>query len=175
MYRKRFRRIESGTARFITFSTYRRLPLFTHDAIKDLFATSLASARERDGFALYAWVVMPEHVHLLMQPRQRSLSQTTATLKSSLARRVIARWHALDAPILLRLRDDQGRTRFRQRGGGFDRVVRDAEESHRELGYIHENPVTRELAATPTDWAWSSARWYRGDREGKVPIDDVPR
>jgi len=55
--------------RFITFSCQRRLPLLRHPAIADVFTDSLARTTAAHPFDLFAWVVMPEHVHLLVRPR----------------------------------------------------------------------------------------------------------
>ena len=171
-HRKQMRRHEiDGHARFLTFSAYSRLPLLQNDAIKNAFVEHLVNARDRDGFRLLAWVVMPEHVHLVIWPRDITVSVSLSGLKRGLAQAVLSRWRELDAPILARITDRQGRRRFWQRGGGYDRVIRDKDELREKISYIHNNPVARGLVDRPTDWAWSSARWYDGDRTGPVPID----
>ena len=91
MHRKQMKRYEDGRVRFITFSTYQRLPLFQNDAIKDAFVPALSRARDRAGALLFAWVVMPEHVHLLLMPRSDSVADMMASLKASFARAVIRR------------------------------------------------------------------------------------
>ncbi|MCC5824173.1 MAG: transposase [Planctomycetes bacterium] len=54
-------------ARFITFSTYQRLPLFGNALLKDEFVKQLLVTRERHPFLLHAWVLMPNHVHMLVR------------------------------------------------------------------------------------------------------------
>ncbi len=170
--RKQMRRYElDGQARFLTFSTHNRIALFQNDAIKDRFADHLARARIRHRFRLIAWVVMPEHVHLILWPDGGTVSTPLTSLKRGFAREVVSRWRELDAPVLERIVDAPGRHRFWQRGGGYDRNIRDENELREKISYIHRNPVKRGLVGRPTDWAWSSARWYEGDREGPVPID----
>jgi REP element-mobilizing transposase RayT len=67
--RRKLRRFESpGHVRYLTESCHGRLPLFGNDGIKDAFATHLERVRRRMNFELYAWVIMPEHVHLLLTP-----------------------------------------------------------------------------------------------------------
>ena len=92
-----------GHARYLTFSCYRRLPLFQNDAIKDTFVDRLRDARARYGFRLLAWVVMPEHVHLLIVPRlpETPVPLLLRAMKQSFAQRVVRRWRELRAPILL--------------------------------------------------------------------------
>jgi len=166
--RKRLRRREGfGDVRFITFSCYRRLPLLGNPRIRDVFASRLGAVHDVGGFELFAWVVMPEHVHLLLRPQDDAAwSGIASALKNSVARRVLHRWRALDAPILAKIRTDDGRCRFWQRGGGFDRNVRDMAEFTKAVKYIHRNPVERGLVRQPSDWNWSSVRWWMGERDG---------
>jgi len=174
--RKRLRRREiPGGVRFITFSCHRRLPLLAHPAIRDLFARELDAARLVHGFELFAWVVMPEHVHLLVRPRRGApLAAALRSMKTAVAKQVVARWRELRAGTLHEIRTDRGGARFWQKGGGFDRNVRDEAEFCREVRYTHRNPVERGLAARPEDWAWSSVRWWMGQRDGDVECDSPP-
>jgi putative transposase len=174
--RKRMKRREvPGDIRFVTFSCERRLPLLSNPAIADLYSGVMAAARARFGFELYAWVVMPEHVHMLVRPRVGApLGPALAHIKKSVAQRVIARWRELDAPVLRSITRPDGSPRFWQKGGGFDRNVRDLEEFTREVRYIHRNPVDRELVPTPELWRWSSVRWWMGQRAGEVECDPPP-
>ena len=101
-------------ARFLTFSCYKRMNLFGTAALRDVFTDCLSTARDRHAFSLFAWVVMPNHVHLLVMPKDAE--QTVATvlraIKQPVAQRVIRRWRELDAPILSDLVDSKGVTRF---------------------------------------------------------------
>lgn len=94
-------------------------------------------------------------------------------MKASVARRVIARWRTLEAPVLGRIETPSGEHRFWQRGGGYDRNLLMGNEFFEKINYIHHNPVRRGLAVQPTDWAWSSARWWAGMREGELECDDA--
>ncbi len=163
--------------RFLTFSCFQRLALFKNDAIKDAFVDHLGAAREKHRFHLIAWVVMPEHVHLLLWPRlpEAPVSAILRTLKQRFAQQVIARWRTLRAPIFPRIIDSGGVPRFWLRGGGHDRNVWSDEEIAEKIAYIHRNPVTRGLVRSPEEWKWSSARWYAGMREGELPIDPIER
>ena len=174
--RKRMRRWEgTASARFVTFSCYRRLPLLGTDTIRDLFADRLAATRQQHGLQLFAWVVMPEHAHLLVRPMPgTSLADALRSLKTSVAKRAIARWRELGAPILEQLRIEGDSVAFWQRGGGFDRNVRDMTELCREVRYIHLNPVERGLVKAPEDWKWSSVRWWMGARDDEIECDPSP-
>lgn len=187
--RRTMRRQEQLNApRFLTFSCFHRLRLFQNDAIKNVFASALAAARAEHRFRLFAWVIMPEHVHLLIVPRPavgfrdgRQIFASASTvrailhdLKGSVSRTVLARWRQLRAPVLARLADSAGRRHFWQRGGGFDHNTRHEWSLLEQIQYMHHNPVRRGLVTQATDWAWSSARWYAGERQGQIPIDFAP-
>jgi putative transposase len=109
--------------RFLTFSCYRRLPLFNNDHIKSIFLNQLITSRDRHRFLLHAWVIMPEHVHLLLTPSPTGgkVTQFLHHLKRPVARRVLHRWRQLDAPILTRIADTHDHPHFWQPGGGYDR------------------------------------------------------
>jgi REP element-mobilizing transposase RayT len=62
---------EPGDCHELTFSCYRRLPLLTHDVCRRMLAESLDRATSGHGFRLTAFVFMPEHVHLLVDPTSR--------------------------------------------------------------------------------------------------------
>ena len=148
--------------RYLTCSCYKRLSLFQNDAIKDLFVEHLRMAQEDFDFRLYAWVLMPEHFHLLIRPAnaEQTITPIIRRLKAGLAKRVIQRWHELEAPILRRIIDDNNAIRFWQRGGGYDRNIYTDEELIEKIAYIHLNPVGRGLVTSPTEWKWSSAHAY---------------
>ena len=138
-----------------------------------MFAALLDRARDRCGFELVAWVAMPEHVHLLIVPgRDVQVPTILRAIKQPIPQRAIARWRAVGAPVLDRLRVGDGRYRYWQAGGGFDRLVRTPDGLERTLAYIHRNPVARGLVRHDTDWLWSSARWYAG--MGGLRCDRVP-
>ena len=170
---RQLERVETpGESRFLTFSCYRQLPLFSNDAINDAFARRLGQLRDRLGFKLHAWVIMPEHAHLLLTPGpEQTVRGILTRLKGPFAQRLIKRWTELNASVLERIRDPSGRMCFWRAAGGFDRNIWSAEEYCEKLHYIHVNPVRRGLVRSSTDWAWSSARWYAGLREGAIAID----
>ena len=166
-----------GAARFLTFSCFRRLRLFDNERIKDRFVEHLVATCDRRGVRLFAWVVMPEHVHLVIAPDAGcSIETFLRSLKTPFANEVVARWRELNASILPRLRDRSSDLHFWQRGGGYDRAVVGT-ELFEKIRYCHRNPIARGLCATSVDWPWSSARRYeaRADAIGPpIPLDDLP-
>ena len=173
-YKTRKRYETLGELRFLTFSCYHHLPLFSNDAIKDEFVRALDYARTRTDCRIIAWVVMPNHVHLLVAPSlpRYPVSGFLRRLKGAFAKKILDRWRELNAPILRRLTDRRGTAHFWQIGGGYDRNIHSEAEYDEKFDYIHWNPVQAELVDDPVDWRWSSAPWYAGQRGPDVlPLD----
>ncbi len=83
---------ESGQSHFITFSCYRRQPRFVNAAVYDLFPRCLEDMRSRFDLRVYGYVVMPEHVHLLLsEPEHDTLAEAIHYLKLSFAKRLRSR------------------------------------------------------------------------------------
>ena len=172
------RRIERpGPDRFLTFSCRHRLPLFGNTRIRDLFAKHLDAARAGGAFLVHAWVVMPEHIHLLLFPTTEdgSLARDLGELKRAFAQDVIKRWRELEAPILARITEPSGGFRFWQPGGGYDRLIYTYDEFWEKVDYTNSNPVRRGLVQLAIDWPWSSARAYAGMGDSPVKIAIEPR
>jgi hypothetical protein len=92
----------------------------------------------------------------------QTVTQILRRLKSSFGKQIIERWRELDAPILARITNAQGRQQFWQAGGGYDRNIFTDQELTEKISYIHQNPIRRGLVESPTAYRWSSARFYDG-------------
>lgn len=170
-----------GDAHFITFSCFRRLPLLAMDRSRQWLIDALALGRAKGQFHLWAYVIMPEHAHVVIWPQGAPISAILKTIKQSTSQTAL-NWLQENKPhFLAEIADRQpnGRTshRFWQRGGGYDRNLRSSGDVHEKIRYVHENPVRRGLAATATDWPWSSARAWETGVDEPLPIDrhSVPR
>ncbi|MCK4342324.1 MAG: transposase [Phycisphaerae bacterium] len=165
---------EPGHAHALTFSCFKRQPLLSRDRSRTWFLEALDVARTKHAFDLWAYVIMPEHVHLLIWPRNEvySISDILSDMKLPVTRRAVKYLREHAPAYLTRLRDEQpnGKVvhRFWQRGGGFDRNLVQPAAIHRHIEYIHANPVRRGLVEHPEDWPWSSARYFAG--RGDVPL-----
>ncbi|TWT63324.1 REP-associated tyrosine transposase [Rubinisphaera italica] len=157
-----------GDAHFLTFSCFQRKPFLNRDRSRIWMLESLQVAQERDLFDLWAYVIMPEHVHLVLCPRRDIvISKILKTIKQSVSRKAII-WTQSHAPEFLRKMEDRqpdGKIshRFWQRGGGYDRNLRSVRDIHEKIHYVHNNPVRRNLCSRPEDWDWSSFNIWRNE------------
>jgi REP-associated tyrosine transposase len=167
---------DSGQSHFITFSCYRRQPNFVNAAVYDLFPLCLEEMRRRFDMRVYGYVVMPEHVHLLLsEPDHGTLAEAIHYLKLSFAKRLRGRSFA---QVSVQKKDaNLGHKQLHRQPASFwqkryyDRNVRDAREFGVKLRYLHRNPVKRGLVKEPGDWKWSSFRHYAFREIGVVEIE----
>ncbi len=175
---KRFH--EPGDYHELTFSCYRRMPLLTNDEWRHLLARSLDQAIHGQSCRLIAYVFMPEHVHILVQPTTHEvrIDLLLKALKAPFSTRIKRQLEDVDSPLLGRLtvRERPGVHRFRfwQEGGGYDRNLGSVKTVEAAIAYIHQNPVRRQLCDQPTDWRWSSARHYQEDRQMAACLGSPP-
>ncbi len=149
---KRFQNTEQS--HFITFCCYHRRPLLTTDATARIFEAALERVRRKFRLRVYGYVVMPEHVHLLLsEPECGILADALKSLKQGVSRRLIG-----DAEHFWQKRY-------------YDFNVRDHEQFVEKLRYIHRNPVKAGLCECPEDWGPSSFRHYATGEEGRVEIE----
>jgi putative transposase len=139
----------SGHTHFVTFSCYSRRPHLNNDPARIHFEETLETLRIRHRFELYGYVLMPEHVHLLLsEPQAHPLSTTLSVLK-----RLTSRGHK---PFW--------QVRY------YDFNVFTTGKHREKLKYMHRNPVARGLVENPEDWPWSSFRHYLTGERARVHI-----
>ena len=142
---------QEGDDHFITFSCHGRRPYLCTPSAKDIFLDSLELTRRRYQFEVLGYVVMPEHVHILLsEPAEDLLSKALQSLKLSVSKRLNQRpfWQP----------------RY------YDFNVFTHNKRVEKLKYMHRNPVTRGLVERPEDWPWSTYRHYLLDQPVPVKI-----
>jgi putative transposase len=141
-------------------------------------ANAINDAREKLDFELWAYVFMPEHVHLIVWPRRDhyDMAAILRAIKLPVARRAMQHLerHAPHwLPKVTRRRGKRRERLFWQSGGGYDRNIEEPGTARAMIEYAHLNPLWRGLVFDPLDWPWSSARWHAGIEEGPIRIDQM--
>ena len=175
-HRKRVRHFnEPGQCHELTFSCYRHLPLLTNDIWREMLSRSIDRAMAGHEFSLVAFVYMPEHVHLLVYPNERT-SQVEGLLyaiKRPYSYHVKQLLVQSKSPLLRQLTVEErpGKFVFRywQEGPGYDRNLLSPKVVQDSIDYMHMNPVRRMLVAEPLQWQWSSCRFYGADGQHHDP------
>jgi len=162
-----------GTVRFVTFSCYRRQRLLTEQTACEAILTELLRLRRDRGINILGYVIMPEHVHLvILPPDDLKLGPAIGVFKTRSAH-MILNWARSDQRKRDRIvRRETGAAAVWQRRC-YDHNCRTTEIVIEKVKYCHDNPVKRGLVSRPEDWPWSSCRWYQGLREGVLEIDGI--
>ena len=177
IYRKTCKRWDTPfDAHYLTFSCFQRQPFFRSERACRWFLESLGRARDSLSFDLWAFVIMPEHAHLILWPHgSAGISSILKAIKLPVAKRVVAFVRKNHPSFLARMEDRQpsGQVvhRFWQRGGGYDRNLRSARDVHEKIHYVHENPVRRKMVEKPEDWPWTSYRAHYVSTDEPIHID----
>jgi putative transposase len=158
-----------GVLHFITGSLHRRRPVFTQDDCCLVLLDVCGSLKEEWPFKLVAYVLMPDHVHLIVNPRDGRIKELTGALKSLSARSIGGAAKGLDF------------TRARTEADGTRRQV--WQESFKDLplwspwmiwqkiNYIHANPVKAGLVGAAKDYRWSSFRAFYLNASEPLAVD----
>jgi putative transposase len=169
-HRKRVKHYhEPGDTHEFTFSCYRRWQLLDNDERRRQLCTSIDRAVTGYDFRLVAFVIMPEHVHLLVYPIPQKpdipgfLSAVKRPFSYRVKQQLIADGHQLLELLTIRERPGKMTFRFWQEGPGYDRNLNTEKAVLAAIAYIHENPVRRGLCELARDWKWSSCRWYESN------------
>jgi putative transposase len=177
----------SGQSHFVTFCCYHRCRLLTTGESRRTFEAALERVRRSFRLQVYGYVVMPEHVHLLLsEPQGETDSSGSTPLKPkdglngppvglneppvglAKQRTLADALKSLKQGVSRRLIGDA--EHFWQKRY-YDFNIRDYPQFVEKLRYIHRNPVKAGLCERPEDWEWSSFRHYATGCEGRVEIE----
>src|SRR5947207_259299 len=144
---------------FITCSCYKRQKLLREPSRMDFFLEELERLRQSEQFRIEGYVVMPTHIHLLVNEPKKGNPSTVMQL---LKQRTAARFNReRGAPV--------GSKFWQARFHDFN--VYSHEKRVEKIHYMHHNPIKAGLVDDPLEWKWSSCRFYRLDEKGPVTIE----
>ena len=151
-------------ARFVTFSCYRRLPFLNDIRAREILIEEIDRSRSKHGFKLFGYVLMPEHVHLVLSPAENmKLGLVIREIKSLSAKRYFSLTSG--AP--------RGNKRVFWQSRCYDHNCRSQQRTIEKIEYCHRNPVVSGLVKDMKEWAWSSYAGYHGLGNVRLRIDSI--
>ena len=165
-----------GTARFFTFSCYHRDRLLITDIDIEIFLSELEASKKKYGVLILGYVIMPNHVHLVLYKDDNlKFGSIIGEIKRKSAYKIITRWKSQDRTMLNQIMVPIGR---KQKYAFwlprcYDHNCRTPDSVREKINYCHNNPVKAGLVSEPGDWKWSSFRWYRGEKNSIIQINEV--
>ena len=175
---------QPGHIHFWTISCHRRLGFLHHDATKQAIVCALKHLQSKHAICLIGYVIMPDHVHVLLYPHAQGCDEPLdiSTLLSAFkqhagfhvkaALRQYWQGHGiLWTPALTEwaTSDRKGKRIWTTRGYDFNIDRHDT--LLEKLDYCHKNPITRGLVERAEDWPWSSYRFYEMDDDSIIAMD----
>ena len=164
---------------FVTSVAQNHIHFFEPDSVKRILLDSLNFLRTSGRINLYAFVLMPNHVHFIarfVQPH--TLSQVMRDFKRHTARQIILQCAAQNSKWvdLMRSANHAPDQEYKVWEDGYDaREIFTWEFMEQKMNYLHNNPCQEhwKLSVRPEEYPWSSARFYFTDKPCFIPIDDV--
>lgn len=165
---------------FVTFTVIRWIDVFTRRAYKDIIVESLKYCIENKGLQLYAWVIMSNHVHLIIGTKDKPMSDILRDVKRHTSKTITKAINEnlqesrRDWMLWLFEREGRGNVNNEQyqfwQQGNHPIELWSNEVMDQKLDYLHNNSVTAGWVDAPADYLYSSARDYAG---GKGLIDVI--
>jgi len=165
----------SGHAHELTFSCHGNRKFLLSDRTCQWLTESIERARKKHNFSLWAYVFMPDHVHLLIYPmnEQYGISAILKEIKTDTARKAVKYLRENNPSGLAQLSTGQKyrKYRFWQKGGGYDRNITKESTLTDCVRYIHNNPVRNGLVDEPDKWYYSSYNCWMNGVDEPIRID----
>jgi len=159
-----------GALHFVTFSTYQRRRFLEPDRTRSIVVETLSEMLERHGASCHGFVVMPNHVHVLLTVREDSTIADFLKVWKKTSSYRIGRFY------------EQELTKYRElcpkecpvwQARYYDFAVESDEKLPEKIQYMHDNPVTAGLVNAEVDWKWSSSRFYLLEEDVGVKITPI--
>jgi REP element-mobilizing transposase RayT len=153
-----------GALHFLTGNVLDRIPIFTDSSLCTEFLDELKSLNEKWPSKLIAYVLMPEHFHLITNPKDGRIKEFTGALKSLSARRLVKTSKLFHFPV-----DSEGHHVWQE---SFKATpLWSGWMIWQKINYIHANPVKAGLVESAKDYRWSSFGSFYSQGDSYLAVD----
>jgi putative transposase len=160
---------------FVTFTVHQWVDVFTRKAYSDILLESLRYCQSNKGLEIYAWVIMSNHIHLIIESKGFKLSDVIRDLKKHTAKAIVA---AIESNVeesrkrwLLWLLKKDGHIWFWEEGYHGEEI-RTKEFFDIKVDYIHQNPVKAGIVEKEEEYMLSSCADFYGTRKGLLDLSE---
>ena len=175
--RSRYKFVEKDGIYFLTSTILEWLPVFTSESYFQIIINSLKFCLEKKQLKLHAYVIMDNHIHLIVSGN--TLSETLKSFKMFTAKEIIQQLKT-DRKIWLlhqfeyfKQKTKRNSTHQIWQEGLHPQLVNSEDIFVQKANYLHENPVRRGYVLQPENWKYSSAGYYISNEVGEIEIDDL--
>lgn len=173
---KLFKSNERNTFHYVTLVTFNRVQVFRSDQACEMFISTLDQVRQKYPYKLIGYVIMPDHVHAIINRSVDTISDWLRRVRGNSARQILG-WLRDERHLLslkkLELTIPQKRHHTHAVWQKDPSVIDlwSPKFIRQKLNYLHLNPVRAGLCDHPAAWKWSSYRAYLRHQAGAVPIE----
>lgn len=165
---------------FVSFAVVHWIDIFTQKDYCLIFLESLRYCQKEKGLIVFAWVIMPSHVHLIIGTRDKPMQDIMRDLKSYTSRKIKEEIYAHASEgrneRLIKIFERAGRVNKKNKQwqlwqqDNHPIELWDNYMIDNKLEYLHNNPVKAEIVSKPEDYLWSSAGDY-ADKKGLIDLE----
>ncbi len=166
MGRSRYKIYEPTHPHFITCTILHWIPIFTRVETTNIIFESLKYLQQTDNLKLYAYVILENHLHLVVS--SDDLGKSMTKFKAHTAREILKLLQANNVKIILEQlafykKAHKKETTYQLWQEGIQpKLIKDDNMMNEKINYIHQNPVKRGYIDEAKFWRYSSARDYEG-------------
>ena len=174
---------EDAIPHFVTFSVVGWIDVFSREQYKELFLESLKYCQEKKGMVLHAWVIMTNHVHLIISSIFNKLEHVVRDLKKFTSKQIIKAIKENNAESrkewMLNIfsytgKNNNNNKEFQFWKQDYHPIELDTPEKMKQrLDYLHENPVRGGLVWEPWHYKYSSAIDYYTNEHGLLKVEHL--
>jgi REP element-mobilizing transposase RayT len=171
---------EDAIPHFVTLSVVGWIDVFSREQYKELFIESLKYCQDKKGLVLHAWVVMTNHVHLIISSNENKLEHIVRDLKKYTSKQILKAIQESNIESrkewMLNIfsftgRNNKNNTAFQFWKQDYHPIELDTPEKMKQrLDYLHENPVRGGLVWEPWHYKYSSAIDYYTNEHGLLKV-----
>ena len=174
---------EDAIAHFVTFAIVGWIDVFSREQYKEIFVNSLQYCQQHKGLTLHAWVIMTNHVHLIISSNTNKIEDIVRDLKKYTSKQIIKAIQENPTESrkewMLNLFSFAGKNNNNNKDHQFWKQdyhpieLNSAEKSKERLDYLHQNPVRSGLVWEPWHYKFSSAIDYYTNEHGLLKIEHL--
>ena len=174
---------EDAIAHFVTFAVVGWVDVFSRESYKEIFVDSLKHCQVNKGLKLHAWIIMTNHVHLIISSETNKLEDIVRDLKKYTSKKITTA--ILENPAesrkewMLNMFGYAGKNNANNKDNQFWKQdyhpieLNSAAKLKERLDYLHENPVRSGLVWEPWHYKYSSAIDYYTYEHGLLKIEPL--
>ncbi len=172
----KFLKIENATY-FITCSIVNKIDIFVYKDFFQIIINSLKFCREKKGLKIFGYVIMPNHLHLIVNAF-KNIEGIIRDFKHFTANQIIQKLKEYKRQYILNLLHLAGKQKYNQNyqvweHKNYPEIIETEKFFIEKLRYIHDNPVKRGFVIRPEYWLYSSARNYILNDDSIIKIDKI--